>query len=124
MDKLRMREAIHYILYSLEQDQEWYLKRANARGSQGNPATLSRSLEVQVRLLTPFAPFTSEEIWERMGKTGDVTSSGWPVASEEAIDLPAEESEFLISSLLTDLQSIVKVTKIVPKKIAVYVCAE
>jgi leucyl-tRNA synthetase len=123
MDRLRMREAIHYILYSLEQDQQWYLKRANAKGSQGNLATLSKCLEVQLRLLAPFAPFTSEEIWERMGKKDDVTSSGWPAADNEAIDLHAEESEFLVSSLLTDLQSIVKVTKIVPKKIAVYTCA-
>lgn len=122
MERLRMREAIHHILYSLDQDRQWYLKRASAKGSTGNVATLSECLEVQVRLLAPFAPFTSEEVWERLGKR-DVTASGWPVVRKDAIDLAAEESEFLISSLLTDIQSIVKVTKIVPKKIAVYTCA-
>jgi leucyl-tRNA synthetase len=123
MDRLRMREAIHHILYTLEQDQQWYLKRANAKGSQGNIGTLSKCLETQVRLLAPFAPFTSEEIWEKIGKKGDITSSRWPDMHEEAIDLAAEEFEFEISSLLTDVQSIVKVTKIVPKKIIVYTCA-
>ena len=122
MEKLRMREAIHHILYSLDQDRQWYLKRANAKGNDGNLTTLSECLEVQVRLLAPFAPFTSEEIWERMGKR-DVTQSGWPAVRQEAIDLSAEESEFLISTLLTDLQSIVKVTKIVPKKIVLYTCS-
>ena len=122
MEKLRMREAIHHILYSLDQDRQWYLKRAIAKGNEGNLTTLSECLEVQVRLLAPFAPFTSDEIWERMGKR-DVTLSGWPVVRQEAIDLYAEESEFLISSLLTDLQSIVKVTKIVPKKIVLYTCS-
>jgi leucyl-tRNA synthetase len=122
MEKLRMREAIHHILYSLDQDRQWYLKRTNAKGNEGNLTTLSECLEVQVRLLAPFAPFTSDEIWERMGKR-DVTLSGWPVVRQEAIDLYAEESEFLISSLLTDLQSIVKVTKIVPKKIVLYTCS-
>ena len=123
MDRLRMREAIHHILYTLDQDEQWYLKRANAKRTGGNAATLAECLLVQARLLAPFAPFTSEEIWERMGANHDITLSGWPVANEKAIDLPAEESEFLISSLLTDLQSITKVTKIVPKKIAVYTCA-
>jgi leucyl-tRNA synthetase len=122
MEKLRMREAIHHILYSLDQDRQWYRKRANAKGNEGNLTTLSECLEVQVRLLAPFAPFTSEEIWERMGKR-DVTQSGWPAVRQEAIDLSAEESEFLISTLLTDLQSIVKVTKIVPKKIVLYTCS-
>ena len=122
MERIRMREAIHHILYSLDQDRQWYLKRTSAKGNDGNLATLSECLEVQVRLLAPFAPFTSEEIWERLGKQ-DITASGWPVARQNAIDVSAEESEFLISSLLTDLQSIVKVTKIVPKKIAVYTCA-
>jgi leucyl-tRNA synthetase len=123
MDRLRMREAIHHILYALDQDQQWYLKRSNAKGSQGNLATLAKLIETQVRLLAPFAPFTSEEIWERLGKAGNITSSKWPTVSEESIDVVAEESEFLISSLLSDLQSILKVTRIAPKKLAVYTCA-
>jgi leucyl-tRNA synthetase len=123
LEKLRMREAIHHILYTLEQDQQWYLKRTNARGKSGNIATLTECLETQVRLLSPFAPFTCAEIWERLGKGNDLASTKWPAVRTEFADLPAEESEFLISSLLSDLQSIVKVTKIVPKKIAVYTCA-
>lgn len=123
MDRLRMREAIHHILYSLEQDLQWYQKRAGARGSSGNASTLMECLEVQVRLLAPFAPFTSEEVWERLGNKTDITTAGWPQVREDAIDSIAEETEFLISSLLSDLQSIAKVTKITPKKIAVYTSA-
>ena len=117
-----MREAIHHILYSLDQDIQWYLKRSGAKRKAANLATLRECLEIQIRLLCPFAPFTTAELWERLG--GDETMlSKWPEASQNAIDLIAEESEYLISSLLTDLQSIVKVTKILPKKIVVYTCA-
>jgi leucyl-tRNA synthetase len=74
-------------------------------------------------MLAPFAPFTAEEVWERMGNDKSVTASGWPAIKEDLIDFVAEESDFLISSLLADLQSIVKVTKITPAKIIVYTCA-
>ena len=123
MDKLRVREAIHNILYSLEQDLQWYLKRTSAKGRENVTGTLSEFLDVQVRMLAPFAPFTSEEVWERMGNKQSITIAGWPKINEDRIDLVAEESEFLISGLLADLLNIVKVTKIMPAKIAIYTSA-
>jgi leucyl-tRNA synthetase len=124
MDKLRVREAIHNILYSLEQDLQWYQKRAAAKGRDDTAGTLAEFLDVQVRMLAPFAPFTAEEAWERMGNRQSVTAAGWPAIRENRIDPVAEESEFLISSLLADLQNIVKVTKIAPAKIAIYTSAK
>ena len=123
MDRLRVREAIHYTLYSLEQDLQWYLKRTAAKGRENVSGTLSEFLNVQVRMLAPFAPFTAEEAWERMGNRESITVAGWPVINENKIDPVAEESEFLISSLLVDLENIVKVTRITPSKIAVYTSA-
>lgn len=124
MDRLRVREAIHNILYSLEQDLQWYLKRTAAKGRENVAGTLGEFLDVQVRMLAPFAPFTAEEVWERMGNRQSITAAGWPAIKEDRIDLVAEESEFLISGLLADLQNIVKVTKITPSKIAIYTSAD
>jgi leucyl-tRNA synthetase len=123
MDRLRVREAIHYILYSLEQDLQWYLKRAAAKGRQDINSALAEFLNVQLRLLAPFAPFTAEEVWERMGNKQAMAQAGWPSVQESKIDLAAEESEFLITSLLADLQNIVKVTKMSPSKVIVYTSA-
>ena len=97
-----------------------------AHGCQGPKnvtGTLAEFLDVQVRMLAPFAPFTAEEVWERIGNRQSITAAGWPAIKEEKIDPVAEESEFLISSLLADLQNIVKVTKITPSKIVVYTSA-
>jgi leucyl-tRNA synthetase len=84
---------------------------------------LGEFLDVQVRMLAPFAPFTAEEVWERIGNKQSITAAGWPAIKEDRISLVAEESEFLISSLLADLQNIVKVTKMTPSKIAIYTSA-
>lgn len=123
MDKLRVREAIHNILYSMEQDLQWYLKRAAAKGRENVTGNLAEFLDIRVRMLAPFAPFTAEEVWERMGNKQPLTAAGWPAINEDKIDLVAEESEFLVSDLLSDLQNILKVTKMEPNKIAIYTCA-
>jgi leucyl-tRNA synthetase len=123
MDRLRVREAIHNILYTLEQDLQWYLKRTAAKGRENIAGMLGEFLDVQVRMLAPFAPFTAEEVWERIGNKQSITAAGWPAIKEDRINLVAEESEFLISSLLADLQNIVKVTKMTPSKIAIYTSA-
>jgi leucyl-tRNA synthetase len=126
MDRLRVRESIHHILYSLEQDLQWYVKRAAAKGRENSPAAMSmlaEYLRMQVRMLAPFAPFTAEEVWERIGNKHMIAKAGWPQPDDSKLDLGTEESEFLVSGLLADLQNIIKVTKIEPKKIIVYASA-
>ena len=123
MDKLRIREAIYYTLYSLDRDLQWYLKRAAARKRENMTGIITEFLKLQVRMLAPFAPFTAEEVWELMGNRQSITAAGWPVVQEEKIDIVAEESEFLISNLLEDVQNIVRVTKITPTKIVIYASA-
>jgi leucyl-tRNA synthetase len=123
MDKLRVREAIYYALYSLDRDLQWYMKRATARKRENITGMLSEFLNIQVRMLAPFAPFTAEEVWELMLNRQSLTEAGWPVLEENKIDTVAEESEFLISNLLADIQNIVKVTKITPAKIVIYTSA-
>jgi leucyl-tRNA synthetase len=120
---LRIREAIYYALYSLDRDLQWYMKRATARKRENITGMLSEFLNIQVRLLAPFAPFTAEEVWELMLKRQSLTEAGWPVLEEKKIDTVAEESEFLISNLLADIQNIVRVTKITPAKIVIYTSA-
>jgi leucyl-tRNA synthetase len=126
MDRLRVREAVHHILYSLEQDLQWYLKRVGAKGrrtSEVVTAMLAEYIKMQIRMLAPFAPFTAEEVWERMGGSKTILEAGWPQVEESKIDVNAEESEFLVSSILADLQNIIKVTKLAPKKIVIYTSA-
>jgi leucyl-tRNA synthetase len=123
MDRLRIREAIHHTLYSLDQDLQWYQKRAAAKRRENISGMLAQFLNTQVRMLAPFAPFTAEEVWELMGNRQSIATASWPVAEEGKIDIVAEESEFLISSLLADLQNIVKVTKMSPTKIVIYTSA-
>jgi leucyl-tRNA synthetase len=61
---------------------------------EGAPAKVSRgamheALKGVVQMLAPFAPFMTAELWERLGESGAVFRSAWPVADEAL----ARESE-------------------------------
>jgi leucyl-tRNA synthetase len=64
----------------------------------GRPETrevLKEAVDALVLLLSPFAPHTAEELWERLGHTGGVTAAGWPtwdpeVARLEQVVIPVQ----------------------------------
>jgi len=48
-----------------------------------------------VRMLGPFAPHTAEELWERLGHAGGLTTVAWPafeaeVAKADAVVVPVQ----------------------------------
>jgi leucyl-tRNA synthetase len=127
MDKLRVRKALHDILYLLDQDLQWYRKRIMAKNRDDSliALTLSIFLDNRIRMLAPFAPFISEEVWEIIGEKYDsIIFAGWPIVDEDKKDPIAEESEQLIINLISDLQNILRVTKISPTKIIIYTSAQ
>jgi len=127
MDRLRVRQTLHNILYALDQDLQWYRKRAVAKKRDDSSCipVLYEFLEFRIRMLAPFAPFMAEELWEKIGNSSSsVILGGWPVADESKRDLVAEESEDLLMNLISDLQNIIKVTKIVPQKVIIYTAAQ
>jgi leucyl-tRNA synthetase len=126
MDKLRVRKALHDILYLLDQDLQWYKKRIMAKNRDDPLVAVSISifLDNRIRMLAPFAPFISEELWEIIGgKSNSIIFAGWPIVDEDKRDPIAEESEQLIINLISDLQNILKVTKISPTKIIIFTSA-
>jgi leucyl-tRNA synthetase len=67
-----------------------------ARTSQpGAAAVLRESVEALVRLLSPFTPHLSEELWQHLGHADGMTAAGWPVfdeiaAREDEVEIPVQ----------------------------------
>ena len=134
MDKLRAREALHNILYLLDQDLSWYKRRLRSKNREHSPcvgSVMTAFISARIRLLAPFAPFLSEEVWEKIRCTkppslpsASIQFARWPEANLDEEDLVAEESELLIMNLLSDIQNILKVTKLIPNRIYIYTSAQ
>ena len=58
-------------------------------------AVVREAVESLVLLLSPFAPHLSEELWERLGHAGGLTTTSWPVwdeavAAEDEVEIPVQ----------------------------------
>lgn len=60
----------------------------DSRGSEVNPSVVKEATEKLIRLLAPFAPFISEELWEMMGNRGSVYREPWPSYDPEIAKAP------------------------------------
>ncbi len=120
VEKMRLREALHEILFAFEGDLQWYLKRAKAKGRDDYDGILHQIHSTRVAMLSPFAPHISEEMWEKLGNSEMVSKSSWPAVDTGVIDAKAIQAEDLLKSIIDDIANILKVTKITPKKITIY----
>ncbi len=121
LEKMRLREGLHEILFSFESDLSWYNKRIEAKERKDVSGILYKINSARVAMLSPFAPHIAEEMWEKLGNDNQVSKSAWPAHSKDEIDATSIQSEELLKSTINDIANILKVTKITPKKIVLYV---
>lgn len=79
---------------------QWYLRRSRARvGPTAEEIedkevfyqTMHEILQTVVRLLAPFVPFVSEEIYQNLVGGGSIHLSNWPVVHKELLNVRLEE---------------------------------
>ena len=120
IEKMRLREALHDILFSFESDLLWYSKRVKAKKRENTSGILCKIVSTRVAMLSPFAPHLAEEMWEKLGHSELVSTSKWPEFSKKEIDSTSIQSEELLKSVINDIGNILKVAKINPQKITIY----
>jgi leucyl-tRNA synthetase len=121
MEDMSYKVALRHGYFDLQSAWAWYLRR-----SEGRPQAecLRRFVEVQTKLLAPFAPHVAEEIWHRTGGTGFIVDAAYPIVRDSEIDPHVEAAEVLLQSTLADIREILKVTGITPKRLALYTAPE
>ena len=89
-------------------------------------------LENFLKLISPFCPHISEELWEHLGNKSFLSMQSWPKADKSKIDENLEKQEQIIQSTISDIFSILKIIKekgketkkiylyIVPKEVNFY----
>jgi leucyl-tRNA synthetase len=113
MESIQTRRALQSAFYLLFNDLRWYQRR-------GGRNQLLRVLSAWIRMMAPFTPHVCEEIWETGMGDGFVSLAQWPAADAALIDTKAEKAEELLERMLSDVQEIVGVTKVQPKRITLY----
>ncbi|UCE28647.1 MAG: leucine--tRNA ligase [Candidatus Bathyarchaeota archaeon] len=119
MEVMKTRTAIENVFFEVWNDFRWYRRRKK----RPNYAILKEAMETWIRLLAPFAPYTCEELWSKLGREGFISLSEWPTYNKKRVDTRAEETEAFIKNVLDDTSNILRATKIKPKRIHYYLAA-
>jgi leucyl-tRNA synthetase len=87
----------------------WYIRRS----PEPNKRIISWFIEVQTKILAPFAPHICEEIWESIGGKGFIAKAPYPTWDEQLIaDDTIEKSEDFIRKVIEDAQEIITVANL------------
>ncbi|MFH1609714.1 MAG: valine--tRNA ligase, partial [Candidatus Bipolaricaulota bacterium] len=104
-------EALYHVTWHELCD--WYLELAKLR-LQGSDAVarttcqlvLREALDTAVRLLHPFMPFLTEEIWQHMGREGALARTEYPRSRAEWIDAKAEGHLNRLMGLIREVRAV------------------
>jgi valyl-tRNA synthetase len=137
LETYRFHEAAHVVYHFFWGEYcDWYLELIKPRLSAANreqARTAYQNLvgvfEGALRLLSPFMPFITEEIWQAVydGKppAKSIALSAYPQANPEQIDAVAETEMAIVQDLIVSVRNVRAELKIEPKeKLAVEVFAE
>ena len=118
MNNIRLRDALNKILFDFDNDMNWYLRRTKSKGNIQNKSTYDL-LSSRILMLSPFAPHIAAEMWEKLNGSKNISKYGWPKPIYEYNEHSIHLESFL-KSVMNDINNIIKVTKIKPKKITIY----
>jgi len=80
--------------------------------------TSKKVLEDSLKILNPFCPHITEELWEKLGGKGFLSLEKWPKADKKKIKEIFEKQDLAINKLISDVNQILK---LVENKEKVYV---
>ncbi|MGQ9582007.1 MAG: leucine--tRNA ligase [Thermoplasmatota archaeon] len=109
------RRALQHSFFLLQQEVRWYLRRGGA-----NRELLRKLLDSWLRLLAPIIPHICEELWEMLGARGFIADAPFPTPDESLRDEGVEFREDVLKGVAEDVWEILKVTRIVPRRVFLY----
>ena len=143
LEGFQTRKALQDSLFLLKKDVDHYMYRTKHLLEDPDEAiifVLSSILEAWIRILAPFTPHSSEELWSKYGGEGFVSEAEWPITYQyfpmkctPTLNLQAdscipseviEKSEEMVQSIVKDINEIKKIVDVVPKKIHVYLAPD
>ncbi|MBW3021309.1 leucine--tRNA ligase [Candidatus Woesearchaeota archaeon] len=80
-----------------------------------------KTLESFLKLLHPFCPHITEELWARLGNKPFLSLETWPKYDESRIDEKAEAAEDILNSTVADIKRVLTLIKFKPKSITLFI---
>jgi valyl-tRNA synthetase len=122
LDQFKFNEAANAIYEFVWHELcDWYIEIAKSSiGEEDTQAILCGLLEIALRMLHPFMPFITEEIWQKLPRAGSggadsIMLADWPAPEPGAEDGDSEERMRRLISAITAIRNIRSVWNIDPR---------
>ncbi len=122
LESFQTRQALQEAYHGIEADLKWYHRRLGDAAAIGPEAT--DLIRAWIRLLTPYIPYTCEALWREIGEKELVSTAPWPEDDPTQMNLEVELAEELIQRTVEDIESIVKLIKIQPASITLFLAPD
>jgi len=73
--------------------------------------------EILLRLIHPFCPHITEELWEKIGNKGFISLEKWPETDESKINEKFEQEEKMVEKLVEDINNVARMMRGEEKKV-------
>ena len=70
-----------------------------------------KDAEIFLKLLHPFCPHLTEELWQKIGNNGFLSLAEWPKADESKINIEFEREDEIIDKIIDDVNNVIKIIK-------------
>jgi len=95
---------------------DWYIEVAKSSiDSEKTQAILFKVLSESLKMLHPFMPFITEQIWQNLDQKEPLMASSWPSLDESIVDIKAEEAMQKIVDVIVGIRNIRADMNILPK---------
>lgn len=116
----KVREYVQSAFFDMLNDIGYYNKKSGKKGR----GVMYYLAEKWLKIISPVIPHTCEELWEKIGNKGFISTEAWPEADEKMIDKKIEMTEDATSDLERDIMKVIELTNIKPKKIQIFIAPE
>ena len=117
-ENLNTKSILQQGFFELQNFFKWYRKRS----IEFNKEVVNKFIETQLKILAPIVPFICEELWEKLGNKGFISLEKWPEYDESKIDLKMEANEERGHQTISDIEAVIKLSKIEePKELLLFV---
>lgn len=121
LEEYRFSDAAHELYqFFWHEFCDWYLEMTKLRVAgtggehEGTRAILAEVFETSLRLMHPFIPFLTEELWQQLPHQGEtIVKAPYPGVARELIDQDAEQQMVFVMEVISALRNIRSSFKIV-----------
>ncbi len=107
---MKFRSGSQFSVFQLMNEIQYYIER-NGGIKKANKEILEECISTMVKLIAPFTPHISEELWEKLGNKNFISTSSWPTFNEKLIDKNVLELENIFKKTQQDLHQVLKLAE-------------